>query len=182
MVYPRCQRFFSACCIQVRSAPRWAVCSPNFRQVAPCKEIQDTLGFWFPRYGYRILGAKFRILCQVNLDYGFQSLLGFRIFLAVFQIPKPRIADSTAKIGWILDSTSKNFPDPGIWTHLHGTTQGIWPPKDVLICENDRKRRIQNQFNGVFWNGVQYSKTYLLHTAKGYASVCASSECHYQAG
>ena len=92
MVYPRCQRFFNTCCIQVRSAPRWAVCSPNFRQVAPCKEIQDTLGFWFPRHGYRILGAKFRILCQVNLDSGFQSLLGFRIFFSC--IPDSKAQDS----------------------------------------------------------------------------------------
>ena len=117
-----------------RSAPRWAVCPPNFRQVARCKEIQDSLGFWFPRHGFRILGAKFRILCQVNLDSGFQPLVGFLIFLAVFWIPKPRIPDST----------SKNFPDPGIWIHLRGATQGIRPPKEVLICENDRKRRIQN--------------------------------------
>ena len=36
--------------------------------IAPCKGIQDSLGFWVPVPG-------FRILCQWNLDSGFQSLL-----------------------------------------------------------------------------------------------------------
>ena len=35
--------------------------------IAPCKEIQDSLGFWVPVPG-------FRIICQWNLDSGFQSL------------------------------------------------------------------------------------------------------------
>ena len=42
------------------------------------------------------------ILCQCNLDSRLQSLLGFRIPLAVYRIPKPRIPDSTNKI--FLDS------------------------------------------------------------------------------
>ena len=58
-------------------------------KLAPYKAIdQGSLGFWIPRHG-------FRILCQWNLDSGFQSLVGFRI-------PKPRI----------LDSKSKNFLIP----------------------------------------------------------------------
>ena len=48
---------------------------------APCKYkgIQDSLGFWIPRHGFRIPGTGFRILCQWKLDFGFQSLVGFRI-------------------------------------------------------------------------------------------------------
>ena len=39
----------------------------------------------------------FRILCQWILDSGFQSLVGFRIPLAVFRISKPGFSDSTRK-------------------------------------------------------------------------------------
>ena len=52
--------------------------------VAPRKGIQDSLGFWIP-------GTEFRFLCQWDLDSGFQSLEGFRITWAVFQIPESRI-------------------------------------------------------------------------------------------
>jgi len=34
--------------------------------------IQDSIGFWIPRRGFRIPGAGFQILCQWNLDSGFQ--------------------------------------------------------------------------------------------------------------
>ena len=53
----------------------------------------DSLGFWVPNRGFRIPGSGFWILCQWHLDSSFQSLVGFRIPWAVFQIPKPRIAD-----------------------------------------------------------------------------------------
>ena len=39
------------------------------------REIQDSLGFWIPFYGFRIQGTGFRILCQWILDTGFQSFL-----------------------------------------------------------------------------------------------------------
>ena len=51
------------------------------------------------------------ILCQWNLDSGFQSLVGFRIHWAVFTIPKPRIPDSRIR----------NFPGSGIRIHF------VWP-------------------------------------------------------
>ena len=76
----------------------------------PCKGIQDSLGFWIQRLGFRIQSTGFRILCQWNLDSGFQSSVGFRIPWAVFPIPKSRI----------LDSTSKNFLDSGVRNSLHG--------------------------------------------------------------
>ena len=43
--------------------------------IAPCKENQDSLGFWTPRSGFRIPGSRFWILCQWKLDSGFQSLM-----------------------------------------------------------------------------------------------------------
>ena len=46
---------------------------------APCKGIQDSLRFWIPRHRFRILSVGFRILCQLNWDSGFQSLVGLRI-------------------------------------------------------------------------------------------------------
>ena len=46
---------------------------------APRRGIQDRLGFWIPHRGFWIPGIGFRILCQKNLDSGFQSLVGFQI-------------------------------------------------------------------------------------------------------
>ena len=104
----------------------------------PCMGIRDSLGFWIPGHGFRIPGTGFRpnTLSMELTDSGFESLVGFPIPWAVFHIPKPRISnsgakipqaklngfriqkfsripDSEAKICWIPDSTSKNFPDSG---------------------------------------------------------------------
>ena len=51
--------------------------------------------------GFRVLDSS---LCQWDLDFEFQSLVGFRIPWAVL---------------WNLDSTSKYFPDSGIRIPLH---------------------------------------------------------------
>ena len=51
-------------------------------QHTPCKGIQDSLWFWIPYHGFRILST------------GFQLLVGF-------QNPKPRIPDSPCKISQI---------------------------------------------------------------------------------
>jgi len=77
----------------------------------PCEEIQNSLGFWIPRRGFLILGTGFRILCQWNLDSGFQALVGFRIPWTAFRIPKPRILGAAAKIFWIPELTSKTVPN-----------------------------------------------------------------------
>ena len=53
--------------------------------------IQDSLVFWIP-------ATEFHLFCQWNWDSGFQSLVGFRILWAVFQIPKPRLPDSGIRI------------------------------------------------------------------------------------
>ena len=66
---------------------------------APCKGIQDSLGFWIPSHWFRIPGS------------GFQSVLaefGFWIPI-VSRIPH---------------STSKNVPGSGIRISLHGATWG----------------------------------------------------------
>ena len=51
------------------------------RVIDPYKGIQDNLGFWIPRRGFRITGT------------------GFQIPWAVFPIPKPRILDFTSTLG-----------------------------------------------------------------------------------
>lgn len=47
---------------------------------------------------FRIPGPGFQSLFSLNLDSGFHSFAGFRIPLAVFLIPKPRIPDSTINV------------------------------------------------------------------------------------
>ena len=59
--------------------------------------MQDSLGFWIPRFEFRIPGTRF------------QSLVGLRIDWQVFRISKPTIPDSTSKI--VLDAgTNQKFP------------------------------------------------------------------------
>ena len=73
------------------------VLDSTFHAVDSRFQVQD---FWFFKW---------------NLDFGFQTLLGFRNPWAVFRIPKPRIPDSTAKMWWIPDPTkSKPFSDSRI--------------------------------------------------------------------
>ena len=83
--------FWSVCGRESEWRSRYFENGASYNCFAPCKEIQDSLGFWILRRG-------FRILCQWNLDSGFQSFVGFRIPWAVFQISKPRMSDSTSKI------------------------------------------------------------------------------------
>ena len=59
---------------------------------------------WIPDSGFQAPDST--NICQLTLDSGFQSSVGFCIPWAVFQIPKPRIPDCT----------SKNFSDSGIQT------------------------------------------------------------------
>ena len=41
-----------------------------------CKGIQESLGFWMPRGGFRITGTGFRNFCWWNMDSRLQSLVG----------------------------------------------------------------------------------------------------------
>ena len=36
---------------------------------APCKVIQDSLGFWIPRCGFQIPGTRFLIFLSVKLGF-----------------------------------------------------------------------------------------------------------------
>ena len=56
----------------------------SFLSVAPCEVVLDSLCFWIPRYLFRTIGSGFRIPGQWNLDSGFQSLAGFRIYSSLF--------------------------------------------------------------------------------------------------
>ena len=68
-------------------------------------------GFSFERVAQSNLEWIFR-----KMDSGFQSLVGFRIPIAGFRIPKPRIPDST----------SKKFLDSGIRIPLHGAKNRLY--------------------------------------------------------
>ena len=76
--------------------------------IAPCKEIQDSLGLWIPRNGFRIPATGLRILLSVELGIWILSLTGFRIPRVVFRIP-----DFKARIFWIAES---GFPYMGRFT------------------------------------------------------------------
>ena len=68
--------------------------------IAPCKVIQDSLGFWIPWNGFRIPGT------------GFQSLsvkLGFWIPWAAFGIPNPRIPEFTSKTSTVSGFHKQKF-------------------------------------------------------------------------
>ena len=86
---------------------------------------EGSLVFWIPRHEFQIPGTGFHILCQWNLDSGFQWLVGFRIPWAVFWIQKSRIPDSRIKTGF-LDSAfhKQNLPGSGLHKQslLHGAS------------------------------------------------------------
>ena len=75
------------------------------QSIALWKGIQDSLGYWIPRRGFRISGAGLSQCKSLSVELVFWSLIvgGFRFRLAVFRMTWPRIPDST----------SKSFPDSG---------------------------------------------------------------------
>ena len=79
--------------------PRNTLClSPRFCiSFDPCKEIQDSLGFWFPRRGFLISGTGFRILCPWNLDSGYQSSVDSRFLELYSRFQSPRFLILQAK-------------------------------------------------------------------------------------
>ena len=120
---------------------------PDFPRCAPSKShasLPTTSIFLLmkstPKDGGR------RDLVQWNLDSGFQSLVGFRIPSAVFQIPKPRIPHSAT------NSTSKNVLDSGIRISLHEA----------------KKRKRKNNLSGAIYTAFQ-EDLYLLK--RGYFQV-----------
>ena len=108
------------------------------REIVPCKEIQDGLGFWIPRRGFWIPPG--------NLDSRFQSFVGFRFPCAVFCVPKPRILDSTTQISRITDSTGKHFPDSRARIPLHGAGECLYCGVVCRVdysCSSLRSRRLE---------------------------------------
>ena len=94
--YPKHQNFPSL------SVFVWTPCGRDFRYF---KGIQDSLGFWIPYLGFRILGNR---LQSLSVE------LGFQVPWAVFRIPKPRNTDFPRfRIYWIPDSHEVMLP----WLH-----------------------------------------------------------------
>ena len=60
-------------------------------RLAPCKIIQECLGFWIPPHGFRIPGTELQILCQCYLESDFIRRWNYGFLKAVFRIPEPRI-------------------------------------------------------------------------------------------
>ena len=84
-----------------------------------CKGNKDSFGYWIPRHSFRIPGTRFQILCQMNLDSGFQSLMGFWIPSALSQPSNLRGSNSMI-FPDSRHSTSKYVPDSGIRIYMHG--------------------------------------------------------------
>ena len=62
--------------------------------IVPCKGIQDSLGFWIPRRGFRISGTGFLAL---SVEFGYRT---------------PIFSGIPDSLTCIQDSTSKNSPIP----------------------------------------------------------------------
>ena len=77
--------------------------------VAPCKGIEDSLGFWIPRRGFPISGSWFQSL---SVELGFWIPILSRIPDSLSCIPDSKDQDS--------GNHKQIFPDSGIWIPLHG--------------------------------------------------------------
>ena len=75
---------------------------------ALCKGIQDRR--------FRIPGTAFQILCQWNVECGFQTEAEFRIPVAYSGFQSPGLRIPQAKITQIADFSSKHFriPESGL--------------------------------------------------------------------
>ena len=87
---------------------------------ALCAGIQDR-GFRIPRHGFRIPGTAYQILCQWNVDSGFQTVAQFRIPITYPGFQSPGLRIPQAKIIQIADFSSKFFRDFGIRITSHGS-------------------------------------------------------------
>ena len=82
--------------------------------------------------GFHAVDSRFQVLdswfsYQWNFYSGLKSLVGFRIPLAEYRIPQE-------KISRIPDSTSRKFPDSGIWITLRTRASRFWRIYIHLTC------------------------------------------------
>ena len=138
--------------------------------VAPCKEIQDSLGCWIPHS--RVLDST---SCQGNLDSGFQSLEGFQISLR-------SVPDSKAQYSglhkqnfpnipfhvWVItalgkEKSSHNNDNAGrVWStavwYISSGRCSFWAPKRLhyctdynFLCEEKEHVMIPHNSNKTSW-------------------------------
>ena len=108
--------------------------------IVTCKGIQNSLGFRIPRHGFRIPGTGFRILCERNLDSGFQSLEGLRIpwdVYSLFQSLGSRI----------IQGKISPIPESGIsfWGERY-----LHPTQENILCSK-LSTNVWTLHNKIFW-------------------------------
>ena len=97
--------------------------SLTLNKARPCKRIQDRLGFWIPRHGFRIPGTTYPIHPQWNLDFG-------------FLVSKTRIPDSKANFNRFRDPDfliRDDKVDTSALTRLQFPVELVWPS----LCKED---------------------------------------------
>ena len=116
-----------------------------------------SLGFWITRHA--VPGTGFRIFWQWNLDSGSQSQVGFRIPWAVFQIPKPRIPDSTIQTFRFKISRAKTSRIALITVHGANSTiqENLW-----MFALTWASSALQNHD----WTTTSIQITLLIHWTK----------------
>ena len=95
-------------------------------RVAPYKEIQDSPGLWIPCRRFQIPATGFRILCQWNLDSGFQNA-GFRI--PQEQFPGFRNSEATQRL-----LTEFRLLLYNIFSHTSPMQEPLWLLSNSNIC------------------------------------------------
>ena len=121
------------------------ICGNKYRALT-CRGIQDSIGFWIPRRGFRIPGARFQILCQWNLDSG-------------LRIPIVRgISNSLSSIPDLLQQHPSwpNLPSP---TSKRNYNDCKLQPQGVTVREKSRLTSLQ--FERVY-TGFQRKKELIL--------------------
>ena len=120
----------------VKVEPRSTLFLSHFKTVnidlATGRPMLGDPGFWIPHHGFRIPGTGFQSL-SVERGLWIWIVSGSPDFLSC--VPNFKAQDSRfhkQNFPRIPDSKSKNFPDSGIPTPLHGTTKQSNPPPPTL--------------------------------------------------
>ena len=100
---------------------------------APCKEIQDSVGFWIPRCRFRIPSTGFR---TSSVEFGFQIPIVNGI-----RDPSSRIPDSKASD---FGTSRKSFPDSGFlkqwFLGLRNLDFLTWSDTFETVCMCEQKQ------------------------------------------